>query len=63
MLRHTFSLEQEAALIENAVSEVLAAGHRTKDLAQPGQQALSTIEMGAKVAEAVNASVGDAVRN
>ena len=53
LLRYSFQLEREAASIEAAVSNVLAAGHRTRDLAKPGQIALTTAEMGAKVAEAV----------
>src|SRR5207245_4316983 len=33
LLRHSFQLEAEAASIESAVREVLAAGHRTRELA------------------------------
>jgi 3-isopropylmalate dehydrogenase len=53
LLRHSFQLESEAACIESAVSAVLAAGDRTRDLAKPGQSALATGEMGLKVADAV----------
>ena len=53
MLRHSFSLEREATSIEAAVQAVLAARHRTRDLAKPGQTALSTSEMGGRVVEAV----------
>jgi 3-isopropylmalate dehydrogenase len=53
LLRHSFSLAAEAACIESAVDTVLRAGHRTRDLAKPGQTALSTNEMGRKVADAV----------
>jgi 3-isopropylmalate dehydrogenase len=53
LLRYSFRLEREAASIEAAVSSVLTAGHRTRDLARLGQTALTTAEMGAKVAEAV----------
>ena len=53
LLRYSFKLEREAGSIEIAVSSVLAAGHRTRDLAQPGQIALTTTEMGTKVAEAI----------
>jgi 3-isopropylmalate dehydrogenase len=52
LLRHSFRLEREAGVIESAVASVLAAGHRTRDLAQHGQASLSTLEMGQKVAEA-----------
>ena len=52
LLRYSFRLEREAACIESAVESVLAAGHRTRDLARGGQAALSTSEMGRKVADA-----------
>ncbi len=55
MLRHSFRLEQEASAIEAAVSQVLAAGYRTRDLATAGQAVLSTKAMGAKVMESVRA--------
>lgn len=53
MLRHSFKLKNEANSIEVAVTEVLNAGHRTRDLAKGGKNALSTSEMGTKVAEAI----------
>lgn len=52
LLRHSLKLEEEAALIEKAVDDVLAAGHRTKDLARGGES-LSTSEMGSRVLEAL----------
>jgi 3-isopropylmalate dehydrogenase len=55
LLRHSFHLEREAACIESAVQSALAAGHRTADLAKPGQPSLSTTDMGRKVAEAARA--------
>jgi len=55
LLRYSFQLDSEAACIESAVQDVLAAGHRTRDLARPGQTAISTTEMGQKVAEAAKA--------
>jgi 3-isopropylmalate dehydrogenase len=57
MLRHSFQLEQEASAMESAVSQVLAAGHRTRDLAKSGQPALSTSAMGDKVVQAIRAAV------
>jgi 3-isopropylmalate dehydrogenase len=51
LLRHSFHLEREAACIESAVEAVLAAGHRTRDLARGGQAWLRTSEMGTKVAD------------
>lgn len=56
LLRHSFLLEAEAAAIESAVKEVLAAGHRTKDLAAKGQAAIATREMGELVAGRVRAA-------
>lgn len=53
MLRYTFSLEQEAQAIEQAVEKVLNDGFRTGDLAQPGDKVLGTVEMGDKVLEAL----------
>jgi len=53
MLRHSFRLNAEAACIATAVDAVLSAGNRTRDLAKPGQSAITTTEMGAKVAESI----------
>jgi 3-isopropylmalate dehydrogenase len=53
LLRHSFQLEAEAAAIEQAVQQVLSAGHRTRDLATAGEPGLSTSAMGALVAETV----------
>jgi 3-isopropylmalate dehydrogenase len=56
ILRHSGSLEAEAASIENAVRKVLEQGFRTADLARSNPQGfvvLSTTEMGAKVRETV----------
>jgi len=50
LLRHSFGLETEARAIEAAVREVLAGGHRTRDLAGEGQSFISTGEMGERVA-------------
>ncbi len=55
MLRTTFNLSQEADTIEQAVEAILAAGHRTADLATPGQPKISTTAMGDLVAEALKA--------
>jgi 3-isopropylmalate dehydrogenase len=50
LLRHSFQLETEAAAIEAAVREVLAEGHRTRDLSAKTDRAVSTSEMGELVA-------------
>jgi 3-isopropylmalate dehydrogenase len=54
LLRHSFQLENEAAAIEASVREVLAAGHRTRDLATK-EKSISTSEMGDLVVESVRA--------
>jgi len=46
MLRHSFAMEAEARLIEDAVSAVLADGMRTGDIALPGEKVVGTTEMG-----------------
>ncbi len=46
MLRHSFGLEAEAARVEQAVRDVLAAGLATADLALPGARILGTNAMG-----------------
>jgi len=56
LLRHSFQLENEAACIEDAVAAVLAQGARTTDLAGKSHAAISTIEMGGRVVEAVKAA-------
>ena len=53
LLRHSFHLEREAACIESAVSQVLDAGDRTRDLVKSGQPVTSTAQMGEKVRESV----------
>jgi 3-isopropylmalate dehydrogenase len=55
LLRHSFQLEQEALCIEQAVAAALEAGNRTRDLAAAGQSALTTSQMGMKVAELIPA--------
>jgi 3-isopropylmalate dehydrogenase len=53
MLQHSFGLAKEAACVESAVRTTLRDGVRTRDLARPGEKAVSTSEMGAAVAERV----------
>ncbi len=53
LLRSSLGLPDEAAAVERAVEEVLAAGHRTADLAQPGQPTVSTRAMGDLVVAAL----------
>jgi 3-isopropylmalate dehydrogenase len=46
LLRHSLEMEAAAAAVESAVSAVLDAGHRTPDIAQPGEAAVTTQQMG-----------------
>lgn len=53
MLRYTFSLEESAQRIENAVKKVLAQGYRTGDIFEPGTTRVGTREMGDAVLAAL----------
>ena len=49
MLRYSFNLEEEAALIEKAVVEVLEDGYRTGDIMSEGMKLVGTKEVSALV--------------
>ena len=53
MLRHSCGLETEAVAIESAVQQVLAAGHRTADIACGAAGSLSTSQMTDRVLQAL----------
>ncbi len=53
LLRFTAKMEKEAAEVDHAIDEALAAGARTRDLAGPGERVMSTQEMGHAVEEAL----------
>jgi 3-isopropylmalate dehydrogenase len=53
LLRTSLGLPAAAAAVEQAVEAVLAAGHRTPDLAEPGQPTVGTKEMGHLVVDAL----------
>ena len=53
LLRTSFDLAQEAEAVEQAVETVLEAGHRTADLAGPGEATIGTTKMGDWVVEAL----------
>jgi 3-isopropylmalate dehydrogenase len=55
LLRYSLDLEAEAAAVERAVHAVLAAGHRTAELAQTGEKAATTQEKGDLVSKALMA--------
>ncbi|NCN10957.1 MAG: 3-isopropylmalate dehydrogenase [Leptospira sp.] len=49
MLRYSFSMEEEAVKIENAIRAVLKKGFRTKDIAEKDAKVLGTKEIGAEI--------------
>ncbi len=55
MLRYSFSLEEEAKAIENAVLAVLEDGYRTGDIMTEGKKKVGTVEMGKLVCEKLQA--------
>src|ERR1700742_1548972 len=58
LLRHSANLDEDARAIEAAVDEVLAAGHRTSDIARGNAGAnVTTHEMGKLVHEALAQSI------
>jgi 3-isopropylmalate dehydrogenase len=56
MLRYSFSLEEEAKLIENSVLAVLEDGYRTGDIMTEGKKRVGTVEMGKLVREKLQAA-------
>ena len=50
LLRHSLSMEQEAASVESAVAQVLSDGLRTADIAR-GAKSIGTAAMGSAVVE------------
>jgi 3-isopropylmalate dehydrogenase len=53
LLEHGLGRPSEAARVREAVAKVLDAGHRTADLARPGERAIGTREAGRRVREAI----------
>ena len=56
LCRYSLNLEAEAAAIERGVDAVIDAGARTADLANDTSQALSTAEMGDRIAAAIRSA-------
>jgi 3-isopropylmalate dehydrogenase len=54
LLRYSFDMEEDAALIERAVEAVLAKAGRTADIAAPGRPRIGTTEMGDAVLAALD---------
>jgi 3-isopropylmalate dehydrogenase len=53
LLRHSLGLKRAAATVERAVRQVVAAGHRTADIAEAGAKTISTRTMGDAVVAAI----------
>src|SRR5437762_13648029 len=53
LFRYSFARDDVAERIERAVRTVLAQGHRTADIAAPGERAIGTRDMGDAVAAAL----------
>ena len=49
LLRYSFGMDEDAAMIESAVERVLASGLRTADIMQPGRARVGTAVMGEAV--------------
>ena len=54
MLRYSFDLDQEAAVVEAAVQKVLTEGYRTVDIMSPGCTLVGTAQMGDLIAARMN---------
>lgn len=54
-LRYSLGLGDAADLLDGAISDVLGQGLRTADIAEAGQNTISTKEMGAAIIKALNA--------
>ena len=54
LLRHSLGLEQEAAAVEAAIADAIAAGARTADIATPGDTTVSTGEMSDEIMRCLN---------
>jgi 3-isopropylmalate dehydrogenase len=52
MLRYSLKLTAEAELLEQAVIDAIEAGHRTRDLAGPGETGVDTTAMGTAISGA-----------
>ncbi|NLB51503.1 MAG: 3-isopropylmalate dehydrogenase [Syntrophomonadaceae bacterium] len=53
MLRYSFHLEEEAKVLENAVTTFLQQGYRTADLMEEGKKQVSTTEAGDIIAQLI----------
>jgi 3-isopropylmalate dehydrogenase len=56
LLEHSLDAAEAAGAVREAVAAVLAAGHRTADLARPGERAIGCRAMGDRVLERLGAA-------
>jgi 3-isopropylmalate dehydrogenase len=56
LLRYSLNMGPEADRIENVVRTVLEQGHRTRDIASPGDTVLGTTAMGDLIVRGVEAA-------
>lgn len=61
MLRYSLDQTDWADVIEDSVSEFIKQGHRTTDLADPGEKSLGTEEAGSKVIELMENQISQPV--
>jgi len=57
LLRHSFDLEAEARVIEDAVDRVIETGYRTADIQQDGMRTVGTVEMTDAILEELRQAV------
>jgi 3-isopropylmalate dehydrogenase len=57
-LRYSFAMLEEADALDRAIAEVLATGTRTRDIAAPGANAVSTADMGRAVIQTMGKILG-----
>ncbi|HSJ76106.1 MAG TPA: isocitrate/isopropylmalate family dehydrogenase, partial [Gemmatimonadales bacterium] len=57
LLRYGLKLSEAAELVDETIRLVLHAGWRTRDIARPGETALTTREMGREVVRALKSHV------
>jgi len=57
LLRFSLNMGEEADCIERAVTKVLDLGYRTADLMEEGKELVSTIQMGDRIIEQIEAGV------
>ena len=60
LLRHSFGLEQEAMLVEEAINSLLAEGFRSADIMEAGMRRLSCSQIGEIICQKINGEAAQA---